>query len=81
MRAGYFVTVADPRGAIVLGDPYGDPASFNDGVGAVWDERETGTNGIGTAIVEEAAVSVFFKDHFFPSFYQRSMHFRPLFWL
>jgi signal transduction histidine kinase len=71
-RRGCALVIADADGVIV--GSYGtealvevDPHAFR--VGVKWDERERGTNAIGTALAEDTAVSVIGRAH-----YDRSSH-------
>jgi transcriptional regulator of acetoin/glycerol metabolism len=66
---GCSVVLADPRGIIVdrHGAPCDDTLFDSSGLwtGAVWSERYEGTNGIGTCIVEQRAVTIDRDQHFF----------------
>ena len=66
---GCSVVLADPRGIIVdrRGAPCDDTLFDSSGLwtGAVWSERYEGTNGIGTCIVEQRAVTIDRDQHFF----------------
>jgi transcriptional regulator of acetoin/glycerol metabolism len=66
---GCSVVLADPRGIIVdrRGAPSDDTLFDNSGLwtGAVWSEKYEGTNGIGTCIVEQRAVTIDREQHFF----------------
>jgi transcriptional regulator of acetoin/glycerol metabolism len=66
---GCSVMLADPNGVIVerRGAPCDDHAFDRSGLwtGAVWSEKCEGTNGIGTCIVEQRAVTIDRDQHFF----------------
>ena len=66
---GCSVMLADPSGVIVerRGAPCDDHAFDRSGLwtGAVWSEKYEGTNGIGTCIVEQRAVTIDRDQHFF----------------
>ena len=66
---GCSVVLADPRGIIVdrRGAPCDDTLFDSSGLwtGAVWSERYEGTNGIGTCIAEQRAVTIDRDQHFF----------------
>ena len=66
---GCSVVLADPRGIIVdrRGAPCDDTLFDSSGLwtGAVWSEKYEGTNGIGTCIVEQRAVTIDRDQHFF----------------
>jgi len=66
---GCSVVLADPRGIIVArrGAPCDDTLFDNSNLwtGAVWSEKYEGTNGIGTCIVEQRAVTIDREQHFF----------------
>jgi transcriptional regulator of acetoin/glycerol metabolism len=66
---GCSVVLADPRGIIVdrRGAPCDDTLFDSSGLwtGAVWSERYEGTNGIGTCLVEQRAVTIDRDQHFF----------------
>ncbi len=67
-RAGYCILLANTSGvALVRRGARGDDRAFADlglWTGSVWTEASVGTNGIGTALVDERAVSVFRDQHF-----------------
>jgi transcriptional regulator of acetoin/glycerol metabolism len=66
---GCSVVLADPSGVIVdrRGAPCDDRLFDGSGLwtGAVWSEKYEGTNGIGTCIVEQRAVTIDRDQHFF----------------
>jgi transcriptional regulator of acetoin/glycerol metabolism len=66
---GCSVVLADPSGVIIdrRGAPCDDPLFDGSGLwtGAVWSEKFEGTNGIGTCIVEQRAVTIDRDEHFF----------------
>jgi transcriptional regulator of acetoin/glycerol metabolism len=66
---GCSVVLADLRGIIVdrRGAPCDDALFDNSNLwtGAVWSEQHEGTNGIGTCIVEQRAVTIDREQHFF----------------
>jgi transcriptional regulator of acetoin/glycerol metabolism len=66
---GCSVVLADPNGAILdrRGAPCDDQLFDRSGLwtGAIWSEKYEGTNGIGTCIVEERAVTIDREQHFF----------------
>jgi transcriptional regulator of acetoin/glycerol metabolism len=66
---GCSVVLADPNGVIVdrRGAPSDDYLFDGSGLwtGAVWSEKYEGTNGIGTCIVEQRAVTIDRDQHFF----------------
>src|SRR5580698_7415621 len=73
--------LADPELAVVLVDadgvivhqvasvPFGE-AIAADGlrVGALWSEREAGTNGMGTCLAERECITVYQHEHFYPRY-------------
>ncbi len=67
--SGYSIILTDRDG--VLLDYYGDlsfrNAAFRTGLvlGAMWDERHGGTNGMGTCLIERTALIVHRNQHFF----------------
>lgn len=65
---GYVVALADVDGTVLnaIADPRLKGAFRNAGLwlGAVWDERHEGTNGIGTCLAECAPVTVHHGEHF-----------------
>ncbi|WP_457588904.1 helix-turn-helix domain-containing protein [Ensifer canadensis] len=67
-RAGYCVLLANSNGVAIdrRGTPGDDRTFCGLGLwtGAVWTEASVGTNGIGTAIADERAVTVFRDQHF-----------------
>ena len=66
---GCSVVLADPNGVIVdrRGAPCDDHLFYGSGLwtGGVWSEQYEGTNGIGTCIVEQRAVTIDRDQHFF----------------
>jgi transcriptional regulator of acetoin/glycerol metabolism len=66
---GCSVVLADPNGVILdrRGAPCDDDLFDGSGLwtGAVWSEKTEGTNGIGTCIVEQRAVTIDRDQHFF----------------
>jgi transcriptional regulator of acetoin/glycerol metabolism len=66
---GCSVVLADPKGVIVdrRGAPSDDHLFDDSGLwtGAIWSEKYEGTNGIGTCIVEQRAVTIDRDQHFF----------------
>ncbi|MBB3978480.1 transcriptional regulator of acetoin/glycerol metabolism [Rhizobium azooxidifex] len=70
-RAGYCILLTDRHGvALERRGARGDDKDFHDlglWTGSVWTEASVGTNGIGTAIVDERCVSVFRDQHFLSS--------------
>jgi transcriptional regulator of acetoin/glycerol metabolism len=66
---GCSVVLADPKGVIVdrRGAPCDDHLFDRSGLwtGAIWSEKCEGTNGIGTCIVEQRAVTIDRDQHFF----------------
>ena len=66
---GCSVVLADPGGVILdrRGAPCDDPLFDGSGLwtGAIWSEKFEGTNGIGTCLVEERAVTIDRDQHFF----------------
>ena len=66
---GCSVVLADPRGIIVdrRGAPCDDTLFDSSGLwtGGVWSEQYEGTNGIGTCIVDQRAVTIDRDQHFF----------------
>ncbi len=66
---GCSVVLADPRGIIVdrRGASCDDTLFDSSGLwtGAIWSEKVEGTNGIGTCIVEQRAVTIDRDQHFF----------------
>jgi len=67
--AGCCVLLADKEGVPVdrRGYPGDDPTFYKIGLwtGAVWSEESEGTNGIGTAIAEQRALTIHRDQHFF----------------
>jgi transcriptional regulator of acetoin/glycerol metabolism len=65
---GYAVVLSDASGAIL--DAIADPTlkrEFRQSgfwLGALWDERHEGTNGVGTCLVENSPVTVHGQEHF-----------------
>lgn len=70
-RAGCCLLLTDRNGiALERRGAAGDDKEFHDlglWTGSVWTEASVGTNGIGTAIADERAVSIFRDQHFFSS--------------
>jgi transcriptional regulator of acetoin/glycerol metabolism len=66
---GCSVVLADPAGVILdrRGAPCDDRLFEGSGLwtGAIWSEKHEGTNGIGTCLVEERAVTIDRDQHFF----------------
>ena len=84
--------LADPELSVVLVDAQGviihqvSSAQFaeaveDDGfqVGAVWSEREAGTNGMGTCLVERECVAVRQREHFYPRYTSLTCSAAPIF--
>jgi transcriptional regulator of acetoin/glycerol metabolism len=84
--------LADPELAVVLVDadgvivhqvasvPFGE-AIAADGlrVGALWSEREAGTNGMGTCLAERECISVYQHEHFYPRYTSLTCSAAPIF--
>ncbi|MET0314970.1 MAG: sigma-54-dependent Fis family transcriptional regulator [Hansschlegelia sp.] len=68
--AGFSVSFADLAGVILY--YRSDPAAGNyhdvERAGTLWAEGVTGTNGVGTCLVERRPVQIFKRDHFFEEF-------------
>lgn len=84
--------LADPELAVVLVDadgvivhqvasvPFGE-AIAADGlrVGALWSEREAGTNGMGTCLAERDCIAVYQHEHFYPRYTSLTCSAAPIF--
>ncbi|MDR5775035.1 MULTISPECIES: sigma-54-dependent Fis family transcriptional regulator [unclassified Caballeronia] len=84
--------LADPELAVVLVDadgvivhqvssvPFGEAVAA-DGlrVGAVWSEREAGTNGMGTCLIERDCIAVCQHEHFYPRYTSLTCSAAPIF--
>ncbi|WP_244816597.1 sigma-54-dependent Fis family transcriptional regulator [Caballeronia sp. Lep1P3] len=84
--------LADPELAVVLVDadgvivhqvssvPFGEAVAA-DGlrVGALWSEREAGTNGMGTCLVERDCIAVCQHEHFYPRYTSLTCSAAPIF--
>ncbi len=84
--------LADPELAVVLVDadgvivhqvasvPFGE-AIAADGlrVGALWSEREAGTNGMGTCLAERECIAVYQHEHFYPRYTSLTCSAAPIF--
>ncbi len=84
--------LADPELAVVLVDaegvivhqvssvPFGETVAA-DGlrVGALWSEREAGTNGMGTCLVERECIAVYQHEHFYPRYTSLTCSAAPIF--
>ncbi|AQH00538.1 sigma-54-dependent Fis family transcriptional regulator [Burkholderia sp. KK1] len=84
--------LADPELAVVLVDadgvivhqvssvPFGEAVAA-DGlrVGALWSEREAGTNGMGTCLVERECIAVCQHEHFYPRYTSLTCSAAPIF--
>jgi sigma-54 dependent transcriptional regulator, acetoin dehydrogenase operon transcriptional activator AcoR len=84
--------LADPELAVVLVDaegvivhqvssvPFGEAVAA-DGlrVGALWSEREAGTNGMGTCLVERDCIAVYQHEHFYPRYTSLTCSAAPIF--
>jgi transcriptional regulator of acetoin/glycerol metabolism len=70
-KAGCCLLLTDRNGiALERRGAAGDDKQFHDlglWIGSVWTEASIGTNGIGTAIADERAISIFRDQHFFCS--------------
>jgi transcriptional regulator of acetoin/glycerol metabolism len=66
--SGYSVSLSDQRGLVVLerSDYRTDAYVPADRPGSIWSEEIGGTNGIGTALIEQRPVAVYHDDHFYP---------------
>jgi sigma-54 dependent transcriptional regulator, acetoin dehydrogenase operon transcriptional activator AcoR len=87
-----FQQLADPELAVVLVDadgvivhqvasvPFGE-AIAADGlrVGALWSEREAGTNGMGTCLAERECIAVYQHEHFYPRYTSLTCSAAPIF--
>jgi transcriptional regulator of acetoin/glycerol metabolism len=84
--------LADPELAVVLVDADGvivhqvssvpfSEAVAADGlrVGAVWSEREAGTNGMGTCLTERECLAVYQHEHFYPRYTSLTCSAAPIF--
>jgi sigma-54 dependent transcriptional regulator, acetoin dehydrogenase operon transcriptional activator AcoR len=84
--------LADPELAVVLVDadgvivhqvssvPFGEAVAA-DGlrVGALWSEREAGTNGMGTCLIERECIAVCQHEHFYPRYTSLTCSAAPIF--
>ncbi|WP_250453857.1 sigma-54-dependent Fis family transcriptional regulator [Caballeronia sp. ATUFL_M2_KS44] len=84
--------LADPELAVVLVDsdgvivhqvssvPFGEAVAA-DGlrVGALWSEREAGTNGMGTCLIERDCIAVCQHEHFYPRYTSLTCSAAPIF--
>jgi transcriptional regulator of acetoin/glycerol metabolism len=84
--------LADPELAVVLADadgvivhqvssvPFGEAVAA-DGlrVGALWSEREAGTNGMGTCLIERDCIAVCQREHFYPRYTSLTCSAAPIF--
>ncbi|SAK69621.1 Fis family GAF modulated sigma54 specific transcriptional regulator [Caballeronia fortuita] len=84
--------LADPELAVVLVDadgvivhqvssvPFGEAVAA-DGlrVGAMWSEREAGTNGMGTCLIERDCIAVCQHEHFYPRYTSLTCSAAPIF--
>jgi transcriptional regulator of acetoin/glycerol metabolism len=84
--------LADPELAVVLVDaegvivhqvssvPFGEAVAA-DGlrVGALWSEREAGTNGMGTCLAERECIAVYQHEHFYPRYTSLTCSAAPIF--
>ncbi|SAK73588.1 Fis family GAF modulated sigma54 specific transcriptional regulator [Caballeronia catudaia] len=84
--------LADPELAVVLVDadgvivhqvssvPFGEAVAA-DGlrVGAMWSEREAGTNGMGTCLIERECIAVCQHEHFYPRYTSLTCSAAPIF--
>jgi sigma-54 dependent transcriptional regulator, acetoin dehydrogenase operon transcriptional activator AcoR len=84
--------LADPELAVVLVDadgvivhqvasvPFGEAIAV-DGlrVGALWSEREAGTNGMGTCLAERECIAVYQHEHFYPRYTSLTCSAAPIF--
>ncbi|MBP0590163.1 sigma-54-dependent Fis family transcriptional regulator [Paraburkholderia sp. LEh10] len=84
--------LADPDLAVILVDangvivhqvssvPFGETVAA-DGlrVGAVWSEREAGTNGMGTCLTERECLAVYQHEHFYPRYTALTCSAAPIF--
>jgi transcriptional regulator of acetoin/glycerol metabolism len=70
-KAGYCILLADRRGVVLdRRGAKGDDREFHDlglWTGTIWTEASVGTNGIGTALADERALSILRDQHFFSS--------------
>ncbi|SEJ93040.1 sigma-54-dependent Fis family transcriptional regulator [Paraburkholderia diazotrophica] len=84
--------LADPELAVILVDangvivhqvssvPFGETVAA-DGLraGAVWSEREAGTNGMGTCLTERECLAVYQHEHFYPRYTSLTCSAAPIF--
>ncbi|HWT36338.1 MAG TPA: sigma-54-dependent Fis family transcriptional regulator [Paraburkholderia sp.] len=84
--------LADPELAVILVDangvivhqvssvPFGEAVAA-DGlrVGAVWSEREAGTNGMGTCLTERECLAIYQHEHFYPRYTSLTCSAAPIF--
>jgi sigma-54 dependent transcriptional regulator, acetoin dehydrogenase operon transcriptional activator AcoR len=84
--------LADPELAVVLVDsdgvivhqvssvPFGEAVAA-DGlrIGAMWSEREAGTNGMGTCLIERDCIAVCQHEHFYPRYTSLTCSAAPIF--
>ena len=67
--SGYAVMLTDASGVVVhfIGDPSFDELARRSGltVGGVWSEKQQGTNGMGTCLIEQKPVVVHHREHFY----------------
>ncbi|ALL69870.1 Transcriptional activator of acetoin/glycerol metabolism (plasmid) [Paraburkholderia caribensis MBA4] len=84
--------LADPELAVILVDangvivhqvssvPFGEAVAA-DGLrpGAVWSEREAGTNGMGTCLTERECLAIYQHEHFYPRYTSLTCSAAPIF--
>jgi transcriptional regulator of acetoin/glycerol metabolism len=84
--------LADPELAVILVDangvivhqvssvPFGEAVAA-DGlrIGAVWSEREAGTNGMGTCLTERECLAIYQHEHFYPRYTSLTCSAAPIF--
>jgi len=80
-EGGYSAHIANRLGTIVAERRSRDSTYYcpTDRLGAVWSEPVGGTNGIGTAILEQRPISVYLSDHFFAEFTTQACVAAPFF--
>ncbi|AXK67719.1 MULTISPECIES: sigma-54-dependent Fis family transcriptional regulator [Burkholderia] len=90
--ATLYQQLADPNLAVVLADANGvilhqvastafaeTVAADGFRVGALWSEREAGTNGLGTCLAERDAIAVCQHEHFYPRYTSLTCSAAPIF--
>jgi transcriptional regulator of acetoin/glycerol metabolism len=79
--AGYAASFSSASGVIIVERANVESPFYpkTDCLGSVWSEEKSGTNGIGTCLVERRPVAVWLNDHFFPNYTKLSCVSVPIF--